>query len=313
MTFPKSFLMLRPFLRPLVLAALTSAAVPAPARAALHVVTTVEGLAALAREVGGDRVSVESLSKGVSDPHFVDANPMLAVKLRSASLLVDVGLELEIGWLPPLVNQARNPYIQPGEKGRLTAASVIHVLDLPTGPVDRSMGDIHPEGNPHFLSDPRKGLAVAAAIADRLAELDPSGVDKYKANLDAFRRRMEGRIATWDKELAPFRGRKIFTEHRSFVYFLDWSGLVDAGEMEPRPGVPPPPSHLAELVQIARQQGVKEIVVENYYDTKSADVVARHSGAKVVQVPGDVGADPGSGTYADYVNEIVSRLVAGLQ
>ena len=139
--------------------ALSFLAAPAQASAALHVVTTVEGLAALAREVGGNRVSVESLSKGVADPHFVDPNPMLAVKLRNADLLVDVGLELEIGWLPPLVNQSRNAGIQPTGPRRLTAASAVQVLDLPTGPVDRSMGDLHPQGNPHFLNDPRRGIA----------------------------------------------------------------------------------------------------------------------------------------------------------
>ena len=296
-----------------VVTALVSLSIPAGARAAVHVVTTVEGLAALAREVGGERVSVESLSRGVADPHFVDANPMLAVKLRNADLLVDVGLELEIGWLPPLVNQSRNPDIQPGGKKRLTAASAVKVLDVPAGPVDRSMGDLHPQGNPHFLNDPRRGVEVAAAIAARLAELDPPGAAAYRANLDAFRKRTEEEIAGWNRRLAPFKGRKIFTQHRTFTYFLDWSGLVAAGEMEPRPGVPPPPSHLAELVELARQQNVKEIVVENYYDTKSAEVVSRHSGAKVVQIPGDVGGDPGARTYRDYIDEIVSRIVGGLR
>src|SRR5829696_1318166 len=158
-----------------VAAALAAAAFVWPARgsAAVRVVTTTEGLAALARDVGGDRVQVESLSRGIQDPHFVDANPILAVKLRNADLLVDVGLDLEIGWLPPLVTQSRNADIQPGGKRRLTAASAISVLDTPTGPVDRSRGDLHPAGNPHFLTDPRRALQVAAAIADRLGTLDP--------------------------------------------------------------------------------------------------------------------------------------------
>lgn len=297
----------------LLAAAGLALAAPAPARAALHVVTTVEGLAALAREVGGNRVAVESLSRGVADPHFVDANPMLAVKLRNADLLVDVGLELEIGWLPPLVTQSRNPDIQPGGRKRLTAASAVKVLDLPTGPVDRSMGDLHPQGNPHFLNDPRRGLDVAAAIADRLAVLDPAGASAYQSNLAAFRTRLTEAMEGWQHELEPLRGRKIFTEHRTFTYFLDWSGLVSAGELEPRPGVPPPPSHLAELVQVARQQGVKEIVVENYYDTKSAEVVARSTGAKVVQIPGDVGGEPSVRTYADYVGLVVQRVAEGLR
>jgi zinc/manganese transport system substrate-binding protein len=293
-------------------AAALALAAPGPAAAALHVVATTPGLAALAAEVGGDRIAVESLSRGVQDPHFVDANPMLAVKLRNADLLVDVGLELEIGWLPPLVNQSRNGEIQPGGKRRFTAASAIQVLDVPTGPVDRSAGDLHPAGNPHFLTDPRRGLQVAAALARKLTELDPAGAQAYQASLAGFRSKLEGDMARWDAALKPLRGRRIFTEHRTLTYFLDWSGLVSAGEMEPRPGTPPPPSHLAELVQVAQREGVKEIVVENYYDTKSAEVVARHSGARVVQIPGDVGGEPSVKTYAQYVDAVVTRIVGGL-
>jgi zinc/manganese transport system substrate-binding protein len=300
-------------LRSLAVTTVLALAAPAPARAALHVVATVPGLAALAQEVGGDRVQAESLSKGVADPHFVDANPMLAVKLRNADLLVDVGLELEVGWLPPLVTQSRNPDILPGGKRRLTAASAVQVLDVPTGPVDRSMGDLHPGGNPHFLSDPRRGLQVAAAIAGKLAELDPAGAAAYQAHLASFREKARAAIAGWDAELAPLRGRRLFTQHRTLTYFLDWSGLQDAGELEPRPGVPPPPSHLAALVLLARKEDVKEIVVENYYDTKSAAVVAEHAGARVVLVPGDVGGEPGVNGYLDYVGTLVKRVVGGMR
>jgi len=295
-----------------LVATLLALALPTRAAAALHVVTTTEGLAALAREVGGERASVESLSRGVQDPHFVDANPMLAVKLRNADLLVDVGLELEIGWLPPLVNQSRNADIQPGGKRRFTAGNVIQVMDVPTGPVDRSKGDLHPAGNPHYLTDPRRGLQVAAALAQKLTELDPGGAAAYQANLTAFTKALETNMARWSAQVAPFKGRQLFTEHRTLTYFLDWSGLVSVGEMEPRPGTPPPPSHLAELVQLAQREGVKEIVVENYYDTKSAEVVGRLAHAKVVQIPGDVGGEPGMKTYDAYVGAVVSRIVGAL-
>jgi len=183
-----------------LVATLLALALPTRAAAALHVVTTTEGLAALAREVGGERASVESLSRGVQDPHFVDANPMLAVKLRNADLLVDVGLELEIGWLPPLVNQSRNADIQPGGKRRFTAGNVIQVMDVPTGP-----------------------------LAQKLTELDPGGAAAYQANLAAFTKALEADMARWSAELAPFKGRKLFTEHRTLTYFLDWSGLVSVG------------------------------------------------------------------------------------
>lgn len=304
----------RLLVRPLAAAlALGAAAAATPALAAMRVVTTTPGLAALAREVGGDRVAVESLSRGVADPHFVDANPMLAVKLRNADLLIDVGLELEVGWLPPLVTQARNPDVQPGGKRRLTAAAAVQALDLPTGPVDRSQGDLHPGGNPHFLTDPRRGLQVAAAIAERLAALDPAGAAAYRANLAAFREKAGAAVAGWEAELAPLRGRRLFTQHRTLSYFLDWSGLRSAGELEPRPGVPPPPGHLAQLVELARRDGVKAIVVENYYDTRSAEVVAGHAGARLVRIPGDVGGEAGAATYLDYVGLVVTRIAGALR
>ncbi len=295
----------------LLLAALL--ALPTPATAALRVVTTTEGLAALAREVAGDRASVESLSRGVQDPHFVDANPMLAVKLRDADLLVDVGLDLEVGWLPPLVNQSRNAAIQPGGPRRLTAASAIQVLDVPTGVVDRSRGDLHPGGNPHFLADPRRAAQVARAIAARLAELDPTGAAVYQARSAAFTARLEAALAGWRAQLAPLAGRKLFTHHRTLSYFLDWTGLVSAGEMEPRPGTPPPSSHLAELVTLARKEGIRACVVENYYDTKADALVARRVGGTVVSIPGDVGGDPAAASYLAWIDLLVQRISAAVR
>lgn len=294
----------------LLLAALLASLLAAPvtASAALRVVTTTEGLAALAREVGGDRVSVESLSRGVQDPHFVDANPMLAVKLRDADLLVDVGLDLEVGWLPPLVNQSRHAAIQPGGARRLTAATAVQVLDVPTGVVDRSRGDLHPGGNPHFLADPRRGVQVARAIAARLAELDPAGAGAYQAHAAAFTVRIEAALAGWKAQLRPLAGRKVFVHHRTLTYFLDWTGLVSAGEMEPRPGTPPPSSHLADLVTLARQEGIKACVVENYYDSRSDELVARLVGGTVVRIPGDVGGEPGASSYTAWLDLLVRRV-----
>src|SRR5512133_454963 len=295
----------------LVLAALLAA--PSPALAALHVVTTTEGLAALAREVAGSRASVESLSRGVQDPHFVDANPILALKLRGADLLVDVGLELEIGWLPPLVTQSRNARVQPGGAGRLTASSAVDVLDVPTGPVDRSVGDLHPAGNPHFLTDPRRAVKVATAIAERLATLDPGEAAGYRARAAAFAKRMDGALARWTAQLAPVKGRALFTHHRTLVYFLDWTGLRSVGEMEPRPGTPPPPAHLAALVQQAKRDGVKACVVESYYDPRSDELVARLSGAKLVVIPGDVGGDPAAKSDEQWIDLLVARVTEALR
>jgi zinc/manganese transport system substrate-binding protein len=273
------------------------------------VVTTSEGLASLAREVGGARVAVESLSRGIQDPHFVDPNPTLAVKLRRADLLVDVGLDLEIGWLPPLVNQSRNAEIQPGGRRRLTAAGAVAVLETPSGPVDRTQGDLHAAGNPHFLADPRRALEVAKAIAARLAQLDPPGAGAYQAGLAAFSKRLAEAEARWTAELAPSKGRKVVTHHRTFTYFLNWSGLGLAGVLEPKPGVPPPPSHLADMVGVVKREGVKAVVVENYYDPKSGELVARLGGARLVVVPGDVGGVPEAKGYLEYVDALV-RLVS---
>ena len=294
------------------LAAALALAAPAPAAAKLRVVTTTEGLAALAREVGGDRVEVQSLSRGTQDPHFVDANPILAVKLRAADLLVDVGLELEIGWLPPLVNQSRNAGIQPGGAHRLTAASAIAVLDVPTGPVDRSVGDLHPGGNPHFLTDPRRAVQVAQSLSLKLTELDPGGAATYADRTATFARRIEADLARWKAQLAPFAGAKVFTHHRTLTYFLDWTGLTSAGEMEPKPGTPPPAAHLARLVELARTQGVKADLVETYYDSRSDEVVSKATGLPVVRLPGDVGGDPEATSYQAYLDLLVRRMVAAL-
>jgi len=289
------------------------AASPAVAVATPRVVATTQTLGALASEVAGADAKVEFLARGVQDPHFVDANPILTVKLRDADLLVDVGLDLEIGWLPPLVVQSRNAAILPGGRGRLTAASAITVLDLPTGPVDRSAGDLHPAGNPHFLTDPRRAVKVAAAIAAKLAEIDPAHAVGYRERSAAFTARIEKDAQRWSAQLAPAKGRKVFTQHRTLTYFFDWSGLVSAGEMEPKPGVPPPPGHLADLVELGRKEGVKAIVVENFYDRRSADTVAKFIGAKVVAIPGEIGGEANVTTYEGYLDTIVSRIAEAVR
>jgi zinc/manganese transport system substrate-binding protein len=288
-------------------------AILAARAAALDVVTTTEGLASIAREVGGDRVKVESLSRGNQDPHYDDANPTLAVKLRRAALLVDVGLDLEAGWLPPLVNQARNAGILPGGKGRLTAASAIQVLEAASGPVDRSMGDLHPGGNPHFLTDPRRVDAVAVAIADRLAALDPASSAHYHARLAEFRRRLAESRSRWEARLAPLRGRAVVTHHRTLTYFLDWSGLRSVGELEPKPGTPPPPSHVAELVGVVKAKGAKAILVERWYDHRPAEVLSKHSGASVVSLPGDVGGDPAAKDWLSFQDLVVRRVAEAVE
>jgi len=286
---------------------------PARAAAALKVVTTIEGLRALVSEVGGDRADVVSLSRSTQDPHFLDANPTLAVKLRHADLLVDVGLQLEDDWLPLLVNQSRNSEIQPGSARRLTAAQAVSVLEVPVGPVDRSQGDMHAAGNHHFLSDPRRALKVAEAIGAKLTALDPAGATTYQARLADFRTRLEADQARWLAALAPLRGERLVTQHRSLSYFFDWSGLAPAGYLEPKPGAPTPPSHLAEIVQLVRRQHVKAIVIEGYYDTKPAELVAKLTGARVLVIPGDVGWMPQTKSYQGYIDTLVRGMAEALR
>jgi zinc/manganese transport system substrate-binding protein len=289
------------------------AAAPAAARGVVDVVATTEGLASVAREVGGDKVKVTALSRGVQDPHFVDPNPSLAVKLRNADLLVDVGLDLEIGWLPPLVNQSRNGAIQPGGPRRLTAATAVPVMDLPTGPVDRSQGDIHPMGNPHFLSDPRRVTLVAAALADRLAQLDPANASQYRDRLAAFRAKVEKAAAGWKAQLAPYAGRSLVTEHKTLSYLLDWAGLRAVGYLEPKPGIPPPPSHVASLASLVKADGVKGVVLESYYNRRPADQLHDLTGVKVIVIPGDVGGSREATDWVSWVDVLVKALVQAVQ
>jgi zinc/manganese transport system substrate-binding protein len=297
----------------LVVASALLAAWAAPARATVNVVTTTEGLAAVVREVGGDRVKVTALSRGIQDPHFVDANPSLAVKLRNAELLVDNGLDLEVGWLPPLVTQSRNGAIQPGGPRRLTASAAITPLDLPVGPVDRSQGDIHPSGNPHFLADPRRVPQVAAAVATRLSEIDPEGAAYYRERLAAFQAKVAASEKGWKEKLAPLQGRSVITQHKTLTYLLDWAGLRAAGYLEPKPGVSPPPSHVASLATLVRSGGVKGVLVEGFYDRRSADQLRDLSGVKVIVIPGDVGGTKDASDWVSYVDVLVRSLVQAVQ
>ena len=287
--------------------------IASPARATVNVVTTTEGLAAVAREVGGDKVKVTALSRGIQDPHFVDANPSLAVKLRNADLLLDVGMDLEIGWLPPLVIQSRNAAIQPGGARRLTAGTAVPPLDLPTGPVDRSQGDIHPSGNPHFLSDPRRVQLVAAAIAARLSEIDPGSAAYFQERLQAFRAKVAAAEKQWKVQLAPVAGRSVITQHKTLTYLLDWAGLQAAGYLEPKPGVAPPPSHVAGLGAIVKSAGVKGVLVESYYDPRSANQLRDLAGVKVMVIPGDVGGTKDASDWVSYVDTLVKALVQAVQ
>lgn len=292
------------------IAILAALLVPGAGAAAdkLSVVTTTEGLASIAREVGGAHVEVTPLSRGIQDPHFVDPNPTLVLKIRKADLLVDVGLDLEIGWLPGLVNAARNADVQPNGARRFTAASVVAVMEQPVGPVDRSLGDLHPGGNPHFLSDPRRATRVAEALAEKLATLDAPHAADYRKNFATWKTMLSAAELRWKAALEPLKGRKVITHHKTLSYFLDWAGITAVAYLEPKPGTPPPSSYLAGLVDLVKTERVGAVIVENYYDRKPADVLAKHAGVKVVVIPGDVGGIAEAKDYLSYVDALVARI-----
>jgi zinc/manganese transport system substrate-binding protein len=280
---------------------------PARARAELKVVATVPGLAAIAKEIAGPNAQVKSLTRSSQDPHFVDARPSLALDLNRADLLLAVGLELEVGWLPTLVSGARNSKILHGNPGYLDTSQFVTLQEVHTQPVSRSMGDIHPGGNPHFLTDPRAAAEVARGIAARLGQLDPGHQSAYQAGLTAFLGKLDGARAGWEKRLAHLRGMPIIEYHRTGPYLAAWLGLIEVGYLEPKPGIPPNPSHVAQLLALARQRGVRALIQEEYYPDSTSRLVTAQIPAQLVRVPGGPDYQAGQ-SYLDYIERVVSLL-----
>jgi zinc/manganese transport system substrate-binding protein len=280
------------------------------AEAKVHVVTSIETFADLTRRIGGDRVEVKSLSHGYIDPHFVEAKPSLMLDLNRADLLVHVGLELEIGWLPPLVLGSRNERIQVGQPGNLDASARIPVLDVPMTKVDRSMGDIHPLGNPHYWVPPDNARIIAHEIAERLKAIDGAGSAVYEANLKKLEDELARRKVEWEKRAAPIKGMKVVTYHKSWSYVSKWLGLVEIGYVEPKPGIPAPPSHIAALIALMRREGAQVILMESFYPRNTVDLVAQKAGARTLVMPSDVGATPDIKDYFGLVDAVLNKLVA---
>ena len=284
-------------------------AAPHPAQAAaLKVVSSISMLGSLAQEIGGDRVEVQPLSKGYQDPHFVEPKPSLMLQLNRADLLLHVGLELEIGWLPPLLIGARNPKIQSGEAGNLDCSATIPLLDIPTTKVDRAMGDVHPGGNPHYWLPPKNARLLAREIAARLTQLDPAGKDVYAQRLAAFEAKVTAKEQEWAPLVAKIRGKKIATYHKSWSYVSDWLGLTEVGYVEPKPGIPPDPSHLVALISIMKREGASLLLMEIFYNKVTAQLVADKSGARLVLLETDVAARPELKTWADVSDALVREL-----
>ena len=284
-----------------------------PAAAALKVVTTTSDLASLVREVGGDKVEVTSLARGYQDPHFVEAKPSFVLVLNRAQLLVVIGRELELAWLPPLITQSRNARIQVGSAGYLDASQNVKILDLPTGAVTRAMGDVHPSGNPHYWLDPENGRRIAKTILDKLAQMDAANAAYYTQREADFERRLNEAQQRWRGQLAPYKGLKVVTYHRSWTNFADAFGLEVIGFVEPKPGIPPTPQHTLDVINAMKAQKVRIIMVEPYFDSKTPNAIASKVGAKVVVMPPSVGGVPQAGDYFKLFDTDVALLVDAIK
>jgi ABC-type Zn uptake system ZnuABC Zn-binding protein ZnuA len=294
------------------LAGLSFAGGAAPAAAKLQVVTTLQDLAAIAQAVGGERIESFALAKGYQDPHFVDAKPSFVLKLSRADLLIVAGLELEIGYLPPLLDQSRNDKIHAGGPGYLDASTGCEILQKPTAVVTRAMGDVHPYGNPHYWTDPENGRAIARSVAAKLAEIDPAGAAAYQKNLADFETRLSAKEKEWDAKMAPFAGTKVITFHESWPNFAKHFHLEVVGNVEPKPGIPPSPTHTLEIINLMKEQKVPVILVEPYFDSKASRFIAEQVGAKVVTLYPSVGGEPEIVDFFSLFDHDVDALTGAL-
>ena len=280
-----------------------------PCHAELNVVATLSDLGWIAEQVGGDDVEVSVLCQGYQDPHYLPAKPSLARKMRSAELLVYNGLELEIGWLPVLIDAARNHRIKPGSRGELECALAIdNVLEVPTGDVDRSRGDIHPLGNPHYLLDPRNGIAVARLMAERMGELDPDNAQAYRQRAEALEAKLQTSLAQWRETLGDLSANRVIVYHQHWEYLLEWVGLDQIGAIEHRPGISPSPRHVEEIINRGRSTEGVFVIAATWDNTKIGAEAARRMERPLVTLPGAVGAVEEADGYMEMFDNICRQL-----
>ena len=282
------------------------------AHAKLNVVATLPDFGSLAREVGGDKIDIVVLAKPTEDPHFVDARPSFVVSLRNADVLIDGGAELEIGWLPPLLQNARNPKIEVGKSGRVQASQGIRLMNVPTN-VTRAAGDVHALGNPHFCVDPIIAKAIAQHIAQSLAAVDPPNAAFYEANYKKFESTINEKLQYWGATMQPFQGQHVAAYHDSWPYFAHRFGINIDIFLEPKPGIPPSPSHLTEVIGQMKSLHIKAIIVEPYHDRRIAEKVARSTDAKVVDFAQFPGGIPNTENYVSLIDRLVSKLADALK
>jgi len=304
---------MRALTRGLVLAlSVVALALGVGAAAKLRVVTSIPDLRALTEAVGGDLVEVDALARGNQNPHDLEVRPSQMVKLRRADLVVMNGLELD-GWAEVSIQGAGNPRLVPGGLGRVDASRGIPVLEVPTGRVDRSMGDVHPAGNPHYTLDPALAPIITANIVEGLARVAPGERALFERRRQEFLGKVDAALGRWTETLAPFKGSRVVVNHALWVYFLTRFGLAVAGTVEERPGIPPSPEHLARLIARMRADGVKVLVVEPWADRKLAERLAGDAGGQVVVLAPGVGALRGTDTYLDWLDYNVRTLAQALR
>jgi zinc/manganese transport system substrate-binding protein len=296
-----------------VLAILSLFAAAVVVQAKLNVVATLPDFGSIAEQIGGEHVKVTSIAKGTEDLHFVDARPSYIRVLNQADVLIESGAEMEIGWLPPLVNSARNHKILADAPGHVVLSRGIQLLDVPTGPVDRSMGDVHPLGNPHYWLNPDNAKVMAAHIAEAFSRLDAKNANAYKANLGKFTGALDKKIAEWTKQLEPFKGTKVVTYHKSFDYFLKRFGLELIGTLEPKPGIEPSPTHINALIPRVKSEGVKLILIEGFRSRRTPDYVAQQTGAKLLVLPASTGGAPQAADYFALFDYDAGQIAAALK
>jgi len=289
-------------------------ATSAHAQSPLRVVTSTEDLASITREVGGDRVEVTALARGYQDPHFVDPKPSFILAVNRADLYIAVGRDLELGWLPPLITSSRNARVQPAASGYLDVSRNVRILEIPTGQITRAMGDVHPLGNPHYWLDPGNGRVIAAAVRDKLSELSRADAASFARRYDDFDRRLSAAEQRWDSVMAPYEGAKLVTYHRSWPNFMERFGLEVMGYVEPKPGIPPSPLHILQLIEEMKDEGVGIIVVEPYFSLKTPEAIVNQlpTGRVLVLAP-SVGGVKEVTNYIELFDYNVDLLAGALR
>jgi zinc/manganese transport system substrate-binding protein len=295
-----------------LLVASAAAAFAASASAAVNVFACEPEWASLARELGGDKVSAFSATTAMQDPHHIEARPSLIARLRNADLLVCSGSQLEVGWLPLLLTQSGNGRLQPGSPGYIEASQYVRKLEVPRV-VDRSLGDVHPGGNPHIHTDPRNIAKVAGVLAQRLAQVDPGNAALYRQKESDFQKRWQAAIARWETQAARLKGVPLVEHHKGFSYLIDWLGMREVADLEPLPGIPPTTSHLAQLVEQMKRAPAKMIIYSSYDDPRAAQFLSQRTAIPAVMLPFTVGGSDRAKDLFGFFDDLIARLLGPLQ